>query len=82
MPNQLPTLKEFKNINSLPFYTKILVNDIYEEVLKENGFDEYGQPRRSCKDPDISVEKLERLAYKKYLSDFNRNESNLDDLFD
>ena len=65
----LPTLKEFKDIYSLPFYTKIYVDEIYETVLKEQGFDVYGQPKRSCKNPDITTEELEYLAYEKYLSD-------------
>ena len=65
----LPTLKEFKDIYSLPFYTKIYVDEIYETVLKEQGFDVYGQPKRSCKNPDITAEEMEYLAYEKYLSD-------------
>ena len=68
MSNQLPTLKEFKSIYSLPFYTKIIVDEIYETVLKEQGFNQYGEPKRSCKNPDMSVEELEKLAYEKYLS--------------
>ena len=65
----LPTLKEFKDIYSLPFYTKIWVSEIYDTVLKEQGFDVYGQPKRSCKNPDITAEEMEYLAYEKYLSD-------------
>tara|TARA_B100001094_G_C17911206_1_gene661293 strand:+ start:161 stop:739 length:579 start_codon:yes stop_codon:yes gene_type:complete len=65
----LPTLKEFKDIYSLPFYTKIWVGEIYDTVLKEQGFDIYGQPKRSCKNPDITAEEMEYLAYEKYLSD-------------
>ena len=53
------------SINSLPFYTKILVNDIYESVLSEFGFDEFGQPSKSCKAPEMTVQE-------RYWKDFDR----------
>ena len=65
----LPTLENFKSIHSLPFYTSIIVDEIYETVLKEQGFNKYGEAKRSCKNPDMTVEELEKLAYEKYITD-------------
>ena len=65
----LPTLENFKSIHSLPFYTSIIVDEIYETVLKEQGFNKYGEPKRSCKNPEMTVEELEKLAYEKYITD-------------
>ena len=62
------------SINSLPLYTKILVNDIYESVLSEFGFDEFGQPSKSCKAPEMTVQDLETIAIKR----FNEKQSNLE----
>ena len=67
MRSDLPTLENFKSMFSLPFYTSIIVGEIYDAVLKEYGFNQYGEPKRSCKNPDITGDELERIAYKRYL---------------
>lgn len=69
MRSDLPTLENFKSIHSLPFYTSIILDEIYETVLKEQGFNKYGEPKRSCKNPEMTVEELEKLAYEKYITD-------------
>ena len=53
MAFQFPNPDEFKGIYHLPFYTKIIVDELYEVELKKAGFDEWGQPKRNCPDPDI-----------------------------
>ena len=35
-------------------------------VLKEAGFDEWGQPKRNCPNPDIDSKELEQRAWELY----------------
>ena len=66
MAFQFPNPDEFKGIYHLPFYTKIIVDELYEVELKKAGFDEWGQPKRNCPDPDIDEKELEQRAWELY----------------
>ena len=66
MAFEFPNPEEFKGIYHLPFYTKIIVDELYEVVLKEAGFDEWGQPKRNCPDPEIDEKELEQRAWELY----------------
>ena len=66
MAFEFPNPDEFKGIYHLPFYTKIIVDELYEVVLKQAGFDEWGQPKRNCPDPDIDEKELEQRAWELY----------------
>ena len=57
---------EFKGIYNLPFLKSIIVNELYDVVLKEAGFDEWGQPKSNCPDPDIDTKELEQRAWDLY----------------
>ena len=66
MAFQFPNPDEFKGIYQLPFFKSIIVNELYEVVLKEAGFDEWGQPKRNCPNPDIDSKELEQRAWELY----------------
>ena len=58
-------------ISSLPYYSKLLFDMDYIEVLAEYGFNEDGEPLKGCKnidllDDDKEVEKLEQLALDRF----------------
>ena len=63
---KFPNPDEFKGTYHLPFYTKIIVDELYEVELKKAGFDKWGQPKRNCPNPDISTEELEQRAWDTY----------------
>ena len=63
MAYEFPNPDEFKGIYHLPFFKSIIVNELYEVVLKEAGFDEWGQPKRNCPNPDIDSKELEQRAW-------------------
>ena len=68
MAFEFPNPDEFKGIYNLPFLKSIIVNELYDVVLKEAGVDEWGQPKSNCPDPDIDTKELEQRAcdlYKK-----------------
>ena len=48
------------------FDKSIIVNELYDVVLKEAGFDEWGQPKRNCPNPDIDEKELEQRAWDLY----------------
>ena len=66
MAYEFPNPDEFKGIYHLPFFKSIIVNELYEVVLKEAGFDEWGQPKRNCPTPDIDSKELEQRAWELY----------------
>ena len=66
MAFQFPNPDEFKGIYHLPFFKSIIVNELYEVVLKEAGFDQWGQPKRNCPNEDIDTKELEQRAWDLY----------------
>lgn len=66
MAFEFPNPDEFKGIYHLPFLKSIIVNELYDVVLKEAGFDEWGQPKSNCPDPDIDTKELEQRAWDLY----------------
>ena len=66
MAFQFPNPDEFRGIYHLPFYTKIIVDELYEVELKKAGFDEWGQPKSNCPNPDIDEKELEQRAWDLY----------------
>ena len=66
MAFEFPNPDEFKGIYNLPFLKSIIVNELYDVVLKEAGFDEWGQPKSNCPDPDIDTKELEQRAWDLY----------------
>ena len=66
MAFEFPNPDEFKGIYNLPFLKSIIGNELYEVVLKEAGFDEWGQPKSNCPDPDIDTKDLEQRAWDLY----------------
>ena len=66
MAFEFPNPDEFKGIYHLPFFKSIIVNELYEVVLKEAGFDQWGQPKRNCPNEDIDPKELEQRAWDLY----------------
>lgn len=66
MAFEFPNPEEFRGIYHLPFFKSIVVNELYDVVLKEAGFDEWGQPKRNCPNPDIDTKELEQRAWELY----------------
>ena len=66
MAFEFPNPDEFRGIYHLPFYTKLIVDDVYEVILKEAGFDQWGQPKSNCPNPDIDDKELEQRAWDRY----------------
>ena len=60
------TPKEIIKLILPPFFKSIIVNELYDVVLKEAGFDEWGQPKRNCPNPDIDSKELEQRAWELY----------------
>ena len=66
MAFQFPNPDEFKGIYHLRFFKSIIVNELYEVVLKEAGFDQWGQPKSNCPNEDIDTKELEQRAWDLY----------------
>tara|TARA_B100000683_G_C11977945_1_gene344362 strand:- start:143 stop:385 length:243 start_codon:yes stop_codon:yes gene_type:complete len=63
---KFPNPKEFNGISKLSFYKRLILDEIYEVELKKAGFDEWGQPKSNCPNPDIEPEELEQRAWDTY----------------
>ena len=82
MAFEFPNPDEFKGIYNLPFLKSIIVNELYDVVLKEAGFDEWGQPKSNCPDPDIDTKELELRAWDLYKNEGAMALPNDDDWLD
>ena len=61
-----PNPKEFNGISKLSFYKRLILDQVYEVELKKAGFDQWGQPKRNCPNPDIDTKELEQRAWDSY----------------
>ena len=72
MAFEFPNPDEFRGIYHLTFFKSIIVNELYDVVLKEAGFDEWGHPKRNCPNPDIDTKELEWRAWELYKKETKR----------
>ncbi len=61
-----PNPEEFNGISKLSFYKRLILDQVYEVELKKAGFDQWGQPKRNCPNPDIDTKELEQRAWDSY----------------
>lgn len=61
-----PNPKEFNGISKLSFYKRLILDEVYEVELKKAGFDQWGQPKRNCPNPDIDTKEIEQRAWDSY----------------
>ena len=61
-----PNPTEFNGISKLSFYKRLILDQVYEVELKKAGFDQWGQPKRNCPNPDIDTKELEQRAWDSY----------------
>ena len=61
-----PNPKEFNGISKLSFYKRLILDQVYEVELKKAGFDQWGQPKRNCPNPDIDPKEIEQRAWDSY----------------
>lgn len=61
-----PNPKEFNGISKLSFYKRLILDEVYEVELKKAGFDQWGQPKRNCPNPDIDPKEIEQRAWDSY----------------
>lgn len=61
-------------ISKLPYYSKLLFDMEYVEVLEEYGFNESGEPLKGCKNPEMTVDQMEVIA----LNRFNKKQETVE----
>tara|TARA_Y100000361_G_C10902286_1_gene209687 strand:+ start:85 stop:294 length:210 start_codon:yes stop_codon:yes gene_type:complete len=61
-------------ISKLPYYSKLLFDMEYLEVLEEYGFNESGEPLKGCNNPEMTVDQLEVIA----LNRFNKKQATVE----
>tara|TARA_R100000742_G_C4183432_1_gene17805 strand:- start:302 stop:511 length:210 start_codon:yes stop_codon:yes gene_type:complete len=61
-------------ISKLDYYSKLLFDMEYIEVLKENGFNESGEPLKGCNNPEMTVDEIEVIA----LNRFNKRQETVE----